>query len=69
MSRLLFALFILAIVCLKLCIENHDENTTEYPIYCPGVTDNRKINICSRTAPNMPIIICPQDIPLMPTLP
>lgn len=42
MSRLLFALFILAIVCLKLCIENHDENTTEYPIYCPGVTDNRK---------------------------
>ncbi len=42
MSRLLFALFILAIVCLKLCIENNDENTTEYPIYCPGVTDNRK---------------------------
>lgn len=36
MSRLLFALFILAIVCLKLCIGNHDENTTEYHIYCPG---------------------------------
>lgn len=42
MSRLFFALFILAIVCLKLCIENHDENTAEYPIYCSGITDNRK---------------------------
>ena len=34
MGRLLFILFILAMVCVKLCVGSRDENTIEVPIYC-----------------------------------
>lgn len=33
MSRLLFILFILAMVCIKLCVGKTDENTVEAPVY------------------------------------
>lgn len=33
MGRLLFILFILAMVCVKLCVGSHDESTIKAPIY------------------------------------
>ncbi len=42
MSRLLFILFILTMVCVKLCVDNHDESTIDAPIYYSEDTNARK---------------------------
>lgn len=43
MSRLLFILFILAMVCVKLCVGSHDESTIDVPTtYCSDGSDSRK---------------------------
>ena len=41
MGRLLFILFILAMVCVKLCVGSHDESTIKAPVYCSEETNNR----------------------------